>query len=120
LGAILPTLKIDVTQVGTAVVVGLSGSISMTELEQIDGNLARVADGKPRLVVLDLSRVSMMGSCVMGSLVGFRRDVGRSGGAVHLAAATPMVRESLHRALLDRLFKIHNTVESAIQSNGAD
>jgi anti-anti-sigma factor len=96
------------------VVVGLSGTIGMAELEQVDGQLARVADGKPRLVVLDLSKVTMIGSCVMGSLVGFRRDVARHGGTVLLAAATPMVKESLRRALLDRLFKIHDTVNAAI------
>jgi anti-sigma B factor antagonist len=107
-------MTIDISERGPALVVSLSGTVGMVELEHVDGELARLADRKPKLVVLELSRVSVMGSCVMGSLVGFRRDVASGGGVVNLAAVPPAVRESFRRAMLDRLFKIYDSVQAAI------
>ena len=98
------------------VVLPLHGVIGMTAIEILDAQLARIADQKPKLVVVDLSAVTMIASSAMGSLIGFRRELSRSGGAVVLAGITPQIGESLKRANLHMLFKICATVSEALAS----
>ena len=108
--------NIEITESGPALVVALKGSIGIIEVDLLDAQFSKLADQKPALVVLDLSGLSMMGSSAMGSLIGFRRDVAKSGGIMRMAAVSPIVRESFKRALLDKLFKVFDTVQAAIDA----
>lgn len=108
--------NIIVSQSGPAVVVALSGTLGLIEVDLLEGQFVKIADTRPSLVVVDLSAVQMMGSSAIGSLVGFRGDIAKSGGVVRLAAVTPLVLESLKRALLDKLFKIYDTVQQAVDA----
>jgi anti-anti-sigma regulatory factor len=62
-------------------------------------------------MVLELSGVSMIASAGMGAMIALRRDAARFGGKVRLAA--PQVREALRRALFDRIFEFHDTIDQA-------
>jgi anti-anti-sigma factor len=115
----LPAELISVTRADSAVIVRLNGSLGMQELAPLDAQLARIADERPQLVVVDLSAVEIIASCGMGSLIAFRREVSQSGGAVVLAAATPQVGESLRRAFLNKLFRICATVPEALANAGS-
>ena len=115
----MPSDLFSVTRSDPALIVRLNGAMGMLELEALDAQLAQIADEKPQLVVVDLSAVEMIASSGMGSLIGFRREVSQSGGAVVLAAATPPVGESLRRAFLHKLFKICATVPEALATAGS-
>jgi anti-anti-sigma factor len=75
--------------------------------------LMRLVARRPPLVVVDLSGLTFLSSLAMGALVGFRRDLGRWGGRVKLAAIPPMIYESLKTSRLDMLFELCATVEEA-------
>ena len=80
--------------------------------------LMRLVARRPPLVVVDLSGVTFLSSLAMGALVGFRRDLGRWGGRVKLAAIPPMIYESLKTSRLDMLFEVCATVEEAQDATG--
>ncbi len=105
--------NVEIVESDRMVVAALKGTIGVVEVDRLDAALGAIADKKPRLVVLDLSQLSMMGSSAMGSLVGFRRDIGKAGGVCRMAGVSPVVRESFKRALLDKLFKLYDTVDAA-------
>ncbi|MDB5327384.1 MAG: anti-anti-sigma factor [Phycisphaerales bacterium] len=106
----------EITESCSTTIVALKGTIGIVEVDLLDAQLGSIADKKPALVVLDLAGLSMIGSSAMGSLIGFRRDVAKSGGVVRMAAVSPIVRESFKRSLLDKLFKIFDTVQAAIDA----
>ena len=105
---------ISVSRSNSSLLVHLNGTLGMAEVATLDAQLARVADEKPPFVVVDLSGVEMIASAGMGSLIAFRREVAKAGGAVVLAGATPQVGESLRRAFLNKLFKMCATVPEAL------
>ena len=80
--------------------------------------LMRLVARRPPLVVVDLSGVTFLSSLAIGALVGLRRDLGRWGGRVKLAAIPPMIYESLKTSRLDTLFEICATVEEAQDATG--
>src|SRR5262249_28120870 len=76
--------------------------------------LMRLVARRVPLVVVDLSGLTVLSSLAMGALVGFRRDLGRWGGRVKLAAIPPAIYESLEAARLHMLFEVCATVEEAL------
>jgi anti-anti-sigma factor len=80
--------------------------------------LMRLVARRPPLVVVDLSGVTFLSSLAMGALVGLRRDLGRWGGRVKLAAIPPMIYESLKTSRLDMLFEVCATVEEVQAAAG--
>ena len=65
------------------------------------------------MIVLELSGVPMIASAGMGAMIALRRDAARFGCKVRLAAIRPQVREALRRALFERIFEFHDTVDQA-------
>jgi anti-sigma B factor antagonist len=106
-------LQIDQRECNGAVVLGISGEVGMLEFEAMSAKFREVLANSPRLVVLDLSGVPMIASAGMGAMVALRRDTGKYGGKVRLAAVRPQVREALKRALFERIFEFFDTVEAA-------
>ena len=80
--------------------------------------LMRLVACPSALVVVDLSGLTFLSSLALGALVGFRRDLGRWGGRVKLAAVPPKIYESLQAARLHLLFDICATVEEARAAAG--
>jgi anti-sigma B factor antagonist len=107
--------KVDVRDVAKGTIVALQGDIGMLEVDALTAQFLKLLERKPALVVLDLAGVSMIASAGMGAMIALRRDLGRVGGNMRLAAVTPQVKEALRRALFDRLFQFYDTVELAMQ-----
>lgn len=104
--------KLTLTPRGT--VLSLTGDIGLLEIDDLTKQFMALIDAKPALVVLDLAAVTMVASAGMGAMTALLRDLGKQGGKVRLAAVTPLVRESLRRALVDRIFQIYDTVDAAL------
>jgi anti-anti-sigma factor len=109
-------LQVESKKKGKAVVVAIRGDAGMAFVGQLQQELSRVLEGKPELVVLDLTDLAFISSMGMGTLVNFRNGVGKVGGTVKLAALKPLLAESFRRARLTEMFEIHDNVDAALAS----
>jgi anti-sigma B factor antagonist len=107
-------LQVESKKKGKAAVVAIRGDAGMAFVGQLQQELSRVLEGKPELVVLDLTDLAFISSMGMGTLVNFRNGVGKAGGTVKLAALKPLLTESFRRARLTEMFEIHDSVDAAI------
>ena len=69
--------------------------------------------GKTR-VVLDLSKVEFMDSSGLGAVVGSMKQLGRDR-QLDLAGLTPTVDKVFRITRMDRVFRIYDTAEAALQ-----
>jgi anti-anti-sigma factor len=95
------------------VLLRLEGEAGVHAVDRMQFILIRLVARRTPLVVVDLSGVTFLSSLAIGALVGLRRDLGRWGGRVKLAAIPPMIYESLKTSRLDMLFEVCATVEEA-------
>ena len=104
-----------VVETAWGVLLRLEGAVGVHAVDRMPFivMLMRLVARRPPLVVVDLSGVTFLSSLAMGALVGFRRDLGRWGGRVKLAAIPPLIYESLKTSRLDMLFEVCATVEEA-------
>jgi anti-anti-sigma factor len=100
------------------VLLRLEGEADVHAVGRMQFILIRLVARRTPLVVVDLSGLTFLSSLAMGALVGFRRDLGRWGGRVKLAAIPPVIYESLKTSRLDMLFEICATVEEAQSAAG--
>jgi anti-anti-sigma factor len=95
------------------VLLRLEGEAGVRAPDRMQFILMRLVARRIPLVVVDLSGLTFLSSLAMGALVGFRRDLGRWGGRVKLAAIPPLIYESLQTTRLPMLFEVCATVEEA-------
>ena len=100
------------------VLLRLEGEVGIYAVDRMQLMLIRLVARRMPLVVVDLSGVTFLSSLAMGALVCLRRDLGRWGGRVKLAAIPPLIYGSLRTAHLDTLFEICATVEEAQATAG--
>ena len=98
---------------GDAVVVRLQGEIDLYNTSALKEALAEALERGPRRLVVDLSGVTFIDSTGLGALVEAKQQLG---GADGLALAAPGLeaRRALQISGLDRVFAVHETVESAL------
>ena len=107
-------LQVESKKTGKAVVVAIRGDAGMAFVGQLQQELSRVLEGKPELVVLDLTDLTFISSMGMGTLVSFRSGVGKVGGSVKLAALKPVLAEAFRRARLTEMFELFDSVDAAL------
>ena len=66
--------------------------------------------------VLDLSRLSYMGSAALGLLVNLRQQIKQSGGRLVLCGLSPQLLHIFKTCCMERLFKIVKTREDAVSA----
>lgn len=110
----LGKLTIKVEQRPTAAVVTLTGEAGQEEADALEKQLKTVLDSPANLVVLDLSNLTYIASLGIGPLVSFRNEMTRQGRRVVITAPPSLVRETLRRASLQRIFGIYSTIEEAL------
>ncbi len=109
-------LEIQAEQTPRGLVARIAGEIHVDDVDELDRQLHLLAVLKPKLAVLDLSRVPFISSMAIGALVRFRNQVAESGGRVALAGMQKNVDESFLHTGLDRVFALHGSVAEAIDS----
>jgi anti-anti-sigma factor len=107
-------LTVTITELPQGVVLRLEGSASFNNLNPLQFALTRLVARRTPLAVLDFSELTFIASLAMGVLVTFRRDLGRWGGRVRIAAARPEIYEVMQAAGLAELFEFRPTVEEAV------
>lgn len=66
------------------------------------------------VVVVDLETTSFIDSTTLGVLLAAGRRLKERGGALHIACADQNIRRIFEMTLLDRVFAIHASVQSAL------
>jgi anti-anti-sigma factor len=99
---------------GPATLIRLEGEAGMPAVDSLAIVFARLAARRVRLVVVDLAGRPCLSRLALGALDGLRRDLGRWGGRLRLAATPPRLPEALQAAGLTDLFDCYRTVEAAL------
>ncbi len=113
-------MDLTIRRVGDALVLRpeltrLDASVALTFKDRI-GKV--ISEGEKHLV-LDLARIDFVDSSGLGALVALLKRLG-SDGSLALAALRPPVQRLLALTRLDRVFRIHETVEGAERSLASD
>jgi len=93
--------------------VRVSGEVDLRSSPQLRNRLLRIAESRPRRLILDLSGVSYMDSSGVGTMVEIKRLIEQVGGQVVLAGLQPRVRSVFEITQLDRFFRIVGSVSEA-------
>jgi anti-anti-sigma factor len=81
-----------------------------------------LGDRRPRVVVLDLSQVTMISSIGVGAVMGMQRRVREGGGELVLCGLTPLVDQAFRLCRLvasdggKAIFRVFPAVDSAVAS----
>ena len=110
----MDTLETEILKKPQGLVMSIRGEIGIVQVETLTKQFLSLLEGKPTLVVLDLSDLAFIASAAMGAMIALRRDLGKVGGNVRLAAIKPQVKEALKRALFERIFQMYDTVDAAL------
>ena len=108
-------LEADLRHVNGIPVLSLRGEMRL-DIAEAERFLNRLSAGRPPLVILDLSGLTFISSLGMGLLNAFRRGLHSHHGITRIAAAQPEVANALKLCSLDKLFDMHETLVSALNS----
>ena len=107
----MPNFDVSIRPEGT--LLALTGEFGMVDIGVLNTALSELAARPPQLVVIEMSKVTMLASCGIGALVAFRRAAIIGGGSVRLAGVNRLVAEAMRRAALQKLFEFHDSVDAA-------
>jgi anti-sigma B factor antagonist len=117
----MPQEMFQVLAVDSARVVELSLPVSLDsgEFDSINEFLLEVVSKEPQMWwVLDLSRLSYMGSAALGLMVNVRQRVMRGGGKLVLCGMSAKLQQIFRTCCLERLFTIKASRADALKTLG--
>lgn len=79
-----------------------------------DGLWQLVRGEHPPRLVLDMQRVTFLGSSMMGTLVQVHKRIAIAGGQLHLANLGPHPTEALHACRLHLILPLYATLDDAV------
>jgi anti-sigma B factor antagonist len=101
-------------QQGGACVIRVVGDAGLHNAERLDFELARRSTFRPKLAVLDLSKLTFICSLGLGALISFQRVVNRHGGTVRLTGLSARFADVFRRVQLQQVFELHESVDAAL------
>jgi len=108
------SLHLEVNRKNDAAVMKVSGSVSMSEAQQLREGLENLVSEQIPLVVLDLSEMDFICSLGLGAIIAAHLKSRHHQGQIKLANPIAPVRRLLVTTRLNKLFSIHETVEEAL------
>lgn len=111
----MPALTVEVLNKPAGTVVRIAGRAGAPEAEHLEEQLVRIADLKPRRIVLDLAGLEFLSSVGVSALLRLHRVAKDNGADLRFAAASPTIRTLLRAVKLDALISMHDTVEDALK-----
>jgi anti-sigma B factor antagonist len=106
-------LSVAVYHQDQAEVLVVVGELDMDTAPQLSSEIARCLDGRPTLLVLDLTEVSFMGSSGMAALVAAQQTVGPDS-VLRVVTDQRAVLRPLQIAQLDRILALYSSVDEAV------
>ena len=107
-------LRLDVTKHDNAIVLVVSGSVSISDADDLQGKLEQLAAEHPPIIVLDLKEMDFICSVGLGAIIVGYLKCRHHAGQIRLACPAAPVRELLETTRLTKLFDIYDTVEEAL------
>ena len=111
-------LAITVRSERGAVIAAVTGEIDISTVAQLRERLFELADNGGTLIV-DLNRVTFIGSAGLGALVGAARRVAKYGGSLHAVCSRQQTRKLLWMTGVDRRIPLAATVDGALMFHAA-
>jgi anti-sigma B factor antagonist len=102
------------SQAATPSVFSPEGAIDLHVSPEMRASLREIIDGKPKRLVVDLSRVPYVDSSGLAVLIGAMQSLELDGGVFLLAGAQETVQAILESARLDKYFRLFPNVEAAL------
>ena len=102
---------------GTVNVVDLTlpHTLDIQEFDRLNESILALVRGEPEgQWVLDLSRLSYMGSAALGLMVNLRQQIKQSGGRLVLCGLSPQLLHIFKTCCMERLFKIVKSRSDAV------
>ncbi len=106
-------LSLAVREVAGHVVLEARGEVDIYTSAMLRERLIEVIDGGARQVVVDLSRVDFLDSSGLGVLVGALKRIRTADGDLNLVCASEKLLKIFRITALDRVFRLHDSVEAA-------
>jgi len=106
--------SIVVDRHGSAAVVRLQGSCTMTVAPQLEECLLALAAEPVALIIIEMSRLDFLESTGLGGIVAGYLKCRRHQGEVCLVAPAPAIRHLLELTRLTQLFRLHDHLEDAL------
>jgi anti-anti-sigma factor len=97
------------------VVLEITGDIDLSNATQLGAVFDHVLRAAPAVLVIDLSRVTFLGSTGIAQLIRARDHAGA--GEVRLAAPSAVARRAIEILALDRVLPVFSTVDGALSTN---
>lgn len=107
-------LRLDVSREGDAVVLKVSGSVSISDAERLREQLEALAAEQVPVVVLELSEMDFISSLGLGAIISGHLKCRHHHGQIKLVNPTAAVRELLETTRLTKLFGVFESVEQAL------
>ena len=105
------------SKAGTVNVVDLTlpHTLDIQEFDRLNESILALVRGEPEgQWVLDLSRLSYMGSAALGLMVNLRQQIKQSGGRLVLCGLSPQLLHIFKTCCMERLFKIVKSRPDAV------
>ena len=106
-----------VSKAGAVNVVDLTlpHTLDIHEFDRLNESILALVRGEPEgQWVLDLARLSYMGSAALGLMVNLRQQIKQSGGTLVLCGLSPQLLQIFKTCCMERLFKIVKSRADAI------
>lgn len=119
----LKTMKFELktTEVGAGeYVISLDGDIDLYTAPELKSELHRLIDAGARRIVVDLTGATFIDSTTLGVLLGALKRCRPTGGQLALVCSDPNIRRVFEITLLDRVFPIFRTRESAFLTSPSE
>lgn len=95
----------------------LPPTLDVDEFDRLNESLLALVRGEPGAGwVLDLSRLSYVGSAVLGLMVNLRQQVKQTGGRLALCGLSPQLVHIFNTCCMERLFRIVKTRDDAVSA----
>ena len=98
------------------VVVTLSGELDAYDAPALRASFHEVVEGKPAMIVLDLTAVSFLDSTVLGTIVGLLRRMREAGGELRAVLPETTARRIFEITGLDKALDVRPGREQALES----
>lgn len=102
-------------QQGNVSIIAVQGRVDGFSAPELETALQEVIKAKRYKIVVDLAETEFMSSAGMRALLKARMDTQDKKGELRLAAPTTFILDSLKLVGLDKLFKIYDTRDAALE-----
>ena len=111
----IPTIDVRRVDHPNGVVLEVAGDLDLSNAPQLGAVFEHVLQSVPTVLVIDLSRVTFLGSAGLGLLIRAHEHMGA--GEVRVAAPSSAARRAIEITALDQLLPLFPTVDDALSMN---